>query len=246
MSRIVCPRCGFTQDDGVECRRCQVIFERYHGPTPSLPSSAATARPPSPGRRLFRWVWWSMLGLGILTLGLVFWGSTVPGGPVDPVALQRAELKVLEHQRLSGTSRPHRLELDQPELNSWLGGHLALAPPRGAEVPSEDSEAIERAQSTVRDVKIELLEDSLRAHVVFDLYGVDVTLLLEGRLFARDGYVRFEPSRGKLGMLPLPESSIRSAMQRLFDSPENREKFRLPPDVKEIGVRGGRLYLVSG
>jgi hypothetical protein len=100
-------------------------------------------------------------------------------------------------------------------------------------------------QSNVKDVKIELLDDQLRAHVVFDFHGLDLTLMLQGNLFARNGYLRFEPTRGKLGRLPLPEASLKSAMTRLFDSPENREKFRLPPEIRDVGVRQGKLFLSS-
>jgi len=250
MSRIVCPNCGLVQDNAGECRRCGIIFERYRGQEyrSTIPHAPTAGRP---GLSLYAKIRWALLGLCLLILILVLWGSHPPEVVVDPMATHSAEIKVMEHQRLSEAKRAHTLELNQPELNGWLSGHLALArsdmaPSVAAAASPEEVDAIERARSNVRDVKVELLEDSLRAHVVFDLYGMDLTLMLEGKILARDGYMRFEPSGGKLGLLPLPQSSLQSAVRRLFDSPENREKFRLPADVKEIGIRQGKLYIVSG
>ena len=42
--------------------------------------------------------------------------------------------------------------------------------------------SLEEVQSSMRDVKIDLLEDRLRAYVVFDYRGKNLSLLLEGRL----------------------------------------------------------------
>jgi len=47
-------------------------------------------------------------------------------------------------------------------------------------------------RSNVRDVKVQLIEDRVRAYVVFDMHGKDVTLQLEGRLGSANGYLRFE------------------------------------------------------
>jgi hypothetical protein len=160
-----------------------------------------------------------------------------------------AELKIEQHMASAQAGQYHKLELDQAELNGWLGSRLALAP-RNEDKPVvpdlfADSPAPtpEELQSNVKDVKIELLEDQLRAYVVFDFHGVDLTLVLEGRLSVESGYLRFQPTKGKLGLLPLPQASLKSAMQRLFDSPENREKFRLPREIRDVGIRDSRIYV---
>src|SRR5260221_8185 len=83
-------------------------------------------------------------------------------------------------------------------------------------------------RSNVRDVKVQLIDDRVKAYVVFDVHGKDMTLQLEGRLGAQNGYLRFEPLSGEIGSLPIPQSTLESAVQRLMDSPENREKLKLP------------------
>jgi hypothetical protein len=185
-----------------------------------------------------------------LTLVLIFWRPRTPQF-ANPEAVKSAEAKFMEHQRLADGRQPHTLELDQPELNGWLETHLAFARDGTAQASSGSAQAsefdqeVKPVQSAVRDVKVELLEDSLRAYVVFDFHGVDLTVVLAGRLFAQDGYLRFEPASGKLGRLPLPQASLQSAVQRLFDAPENKERFRLPAQVQDIGIRQGKLYVTS-
>jgi hypothetical protein len=88
----------------------------------------------------------------------------------------------------------------------------------------------------MRDLKIELLGDSLRAYVVFDFHGKNLSLLLEGKLFVQNGYLRFVPMSGKLGSMPIPSVTLDNAVSGLFDSPANKEKFLLPADVKDVRI----------
>ncbi len=83
----------------------------------------------------------------------------------------------------------------------------------------------------------------MRVHTLFELYGKSLSLELEGKVTTRDGYLRFEPSSGKLGSLPLPGATLRRAVDRLFESPENREKFRLPPEIEDIRVEERKLIV---
>jgi hypothetical protein len=53
------------------------------------------------------------------------------------------------------------------------------------------------------------------------------------------------PVAGKLGSLPLMEATLRGAASRLFDSPENRDKFCLPPGIRDVRIEGGNLILFS-
>jgi len=79
--------------------------------------------------------------------------------------------------------------------------------------------------------------------VVFDMHGKDVTLQLEGRLGSANGYLRFEPLSGQFGALPLPQSALESAVHRLMDSPENREKLKLPPEVSGLRIENGEIVV---
>ncbi len=103
------------------------------------------------------------------------------------------------------------------------------------------AEQIEQVRSQVKDVKVELVDDHVRAYVVFDMHGKDVTLQLEGKLNAENGYLNFEPVSGQIGSLPLPPSALQSAMRHILESPENREKFKLPADMSDLKIVNGEV-----
>jgi len=96
-------------------------------------------------------------------------------------------------------------------------------------------------RSNVSDVKVQLVEDRVKAYVVFNVHGKDMTLQLEGRLTAQNGYLRFEPVSGQIGSLPIPQSTLESAVQRMMDSPENREKLKLPSEISDLRVQNGEI-----
>jgi len=154
------------------------------------------------------------------------------------------------------------LRLDQTELNSYLASHLDIspnpaavssaaqsAPAAGSDgatagVPTPtgtNAEQVEQVRSSVRDVKVELVEDRVRAYVVFDFHGKDMTLQLEGRLSAANGYLRFEPVGGQIGSLPIPQSTLETALQKMMNSPENREKLKLPAEIADLRIENGEL-----
>jgi hypothetical protein len=79
--------------------------------------------------------------------------------------------------------------------------------------------------------------------VVFDFHGKDLSLELDGHLGSQDGYLKFEPVAGKLGSMPLPQSTLDSAVQKMMASPENREKLKLPPDISDIQIQNGQAVV---
>ncbi|MGB7437805.1 MAG: hypothetical protein WBW49_20495, partial [Candidatus Acidiferrum sp.] len=173
--------------------------------------------------------------------------------------LQQVEQSVSQGQKAT-------LKLDESELNSYLASHLDLAKDAPAPAsavsptmetapassvadanqPSDESGApsaadMEQIRSSVRDVKVQMEGDRVRAYVVFDVHGKDMTLQLVGKLGAKDGYLHFEPISGQIGALPIPQSTLESAVERLMDSPENREKLKLPPDIADMHIENGQL-----
>jgi hypothetical protein len=189
----------------------------------------------------------------IVAIALVFRTSPPPPVDRDPNAAQTLQAKLVEEQRQSDAKEPHKLEMNEAELNSMLSQNLQLAPPAkpapapapapaAPAAPSKDP-TIEEVQSSVRDVKVSLLDSSVRAYVIFAFHGADLSLQLDGQLGVRDGYLRFTPIGGKLGSLPLPQAALDNAVAKLFDSPDNKEKFHVPPDVQDIRVEGNQLVV---
>jgi len=269
MARMICPKCGFQQETAPECRRCGIVFARYHPsgrPRPEAPT-AAVPEPRRPGafRRFYHVFHWLSLATTVVVLVLILLPSSPPKVLITPESVLQAEAKVKEFQAGTKTGHRHTLELNESELNGWLSMNLALRPSqdqppvaseqkaipdvsaveKAGEVAPATDPGVEQVQSRVRDVKMELRGDLLRAYVVFDFHGKDLSLELEGRIAVQDGYLRLEPTAGKLGSLPLPQGTLESAARQLFESAENREKFRVPDQIRDIRVDGGNLIISS-
>jgi hypothetical protein len=264
-----CPKCGFQQDEGLECFRCGIIFARYHAGEISSPSASKTGKYEKSERsladllrgfyRIFRWI--SLIGI-IVVIALILRNSPPPEVAYTPETIIRAEAKVQAFQASAQQGGISTLELDESELAGWLDSNLeyeksdSASPPQTAEdmisltkralnATAQEDPEFEQVNSSVRDVKIELLEDSLQAHMIFNLHGMDLSMDLAGRLVVRDGYLRLEPTGGKLGSLPLTAGTLRNATERLFESPKNKEKFRLPPHIHDVRIERGRLLVSS-
>jgi hypothetical protein len=212
----------------------------------------------SPLRLAFRIIRWTTYAAAIITLLMVFHAAPPPVIATSPQAAARVEQKVEAVKQAVASGQSATLRLDQTELNSYLASHLDISPaaPTSA-TPSATStgdansalptpsgtsaEQVEQVRSSVRDVKVELIEDRVRAYVVFDFHGKDMTLQLEGRLAASNGYLRFEPVSGQIGSLPIPQSSLETAVQKMMDSPENREKLKLPAEISGLKIENGEL-----
>lgn len=209
-------------------------------------------------------VWSSLAGL-VLILVLVLRKSPPPDVPVDPTAAARVEQKFAVADQQKAAGQPGQVTLDRTELNSYLAQNLQLegstpaspaAPtttagaPQVATTPQSgdatalpDSATLEQVQSSVKDVKVDMDGDLVKAYVIFDFHGKDLSLELDGHIGAQDGYLKFEPVAGKLGSMPLPQSVLQSAVDKMMASPENREKLRLPSDINDIQIANGQAVV---
>ncbi|HXN63839.1 MAG TPA: hypothetical protein VN862_00790 [Candidatus Acidoferrales bacterium] len=221
-------------------------------------------------RTVYRAASWVALGIAIILFALVFHKSPPPLVAATPEAAHRAEEKIRASEADDKLGVPHRLQLDGEELNSFLNQNLAIngrtqpampdpataIPPAGTvaadstpavapRLPQFDTGSpaptLEEVQSAVKDVRVDLVGDLVKAYVIFNFHGADLSLELDGHLRAENGYLHFDPVSGTLGSLPLPQSTLQSAAEHLFDSPENKEKMKLPNNVSGIEVSNGQL-----
>jgi hypothetical protein len=215
---------------------------------------ASSSKPVSPWIWAFRLLRWSTYLAALITLILLLHKNSPPSVRSSPQAAASAEQKLQEVEQSVSEGQKATLRLDESELNSYLQSHLNLSKDDSAastpapdalqvnESPGAPSDAdIDQVRSTVRDVKVQMEGDQVHAYVVFDVHGKDMTLDLVGKLGAQDGYLKFIPVSGQIGALPIPQSTLESAVQRLMDSPENREKLKLPSDVSDMRIENGEL-----
>jgi hypothetical protein len=131
-------------------------------------------------RRVFRVGRWVALSVSLVVLVLLLRPAAPPEVKTDPQAAERVQAKVEHAAQTAVEGGTPVLQLDEAELNAWIQSNLALAtpptpdPPRAPGSPSEPT--LQEVQSSLRDVKINLVGDELRAYVLFNLYGKDLTL----------------------------------------------------------------------
>ena len=224
-------------------------------------------------KKLYQIVKWSTLAALVVTLVLVLRKSPAPNIPYDANAGARAEHKFQAADQAKAAGQPSQVQLDRSELNSYLAQNLQLegqpapsagappgpssggvqfpavsagapnADPAAAALSGGDQATLDQVQSTVKDVKIDMDGDLVKAYVIFDYHGKDLSLELDGHLTSDNGYIKFEPVAGKLGSLPLPQSTLQAAVDKMMASPENREKLKLPADISDIQIQDGQAVV---
>ena len=221
---------------------------------PNLPNLPEASLHPTPApekvsvlRWAFRFLRWSTYLATLVTILLLLRKAPPPSVTTTPQAAASAEQKFSQMEQSVSQGQPAQLRLDQTELNSYLANHLDLAPQKSGLSPDGGGPGnmtpadIEQARSSVRDVKVTMEGDQVHAYVVFDMHGKEMTLDLVGKIGAADGYLKFEPLSGKIGSLPIPQSALESAVRQLMESPDNREKLKLPSDISDLRVENGEL-----
>jgi hypothetical protein len=272
MASMICPKCGFQQEKEPECRRCGIIVARYrpdampYSQGAYQPAIQAKAPPPSGIIRkcylVFRWAVPAVL---LLAVGLALHATPPPDVETSTRDTENANAKVRQFEESARGGLADTLVMDQSELNGWLGVNLAIrrenseqkvlptktlagaidlakkvTAAKAGELPIREG-----AHSSVRDVRIELHDDSLLAYAEFEALGMKLSLVLEGKLVVREGYLRLEPTRGKLGSLPLVAGTLHGATARIFESAENKERFHLPSYIHDIRIESGQLVVLT-
>ncbi|MGC0773218.1 MAG: hypothetical protein WB543_09800 [Candidatus Acidiferrum sp.] len=228
-----------------------------HNPLPA--NRQADSHPSGTGTLVlvFRIVRWSAYAFALILLILLLHKTPPPPVAITPEAAASAEQKVQKVQQSASQGQPATLRMNETELNSYLASHLTLsgsmamaAPPNAAPSSAPDGTSsadqpsaydVAQMRSNVKDVKVQLIDDHVRAYVVFNLHGKDMTLQLEGKLRADEGFLQFVPLSGQIGALPIPQATLEAAMRKMMDSPENREKLKLPSDLSDLRIENGEV-----
>jgi hypothetical protein len=252
---LTCPKCGVEQNEGPECLRCGIVFSKFKPSAPAvegppITGSKTTTQLSTPGlfSRAFRILPWISLTLSIGILLLIL--HQAPPLPIqtDPQTADRVAEKMAQLQMAVQSNQPHALTLNEAELNQWMHDNLAIASTHqaqqaGISIPSGSNPNIQEVQSALKDVRMNLMGNQLRAYALFALYGKEISLQLEGTITTQGGYIRLQPTAGKLGSLPIPSSTLDSVVHQLFDSPTNRDKFQLPPQIESVRVENNSLII---
>jgi len=220
------------------------------------------------GKRIYQGLGWVCTGALAMALIMVLRKSPEPNVPYDPAAAARVEQKLAAADQAKAAGQPAQVAIDRTELNSYLqqnlqmqgsqpantAGDAPVGTPAGDASPSSgaggagasgamDQLTQAQVESAVKDVKVDMDGDLVKAHIIFNLHGKDMSLDLDGHLVTEDGYLKFEPVDGKLGSLPLPQSVLDAAVDKLMSSPENRDKMKLPDGISDIQIQNGQAVV---
>ncbi len=252
-----CPKCSFEQEDGPECLRCGIVFSKFKLPAPAVEEAKAAvadteAQPATPRllSRVFHILPWISLILSIGVLLLILRQTPPLSIQTDPQAADRVAEKMAQLQMAVQANQPHAVHLNEAEFNQWMRDNLAIASAHQAQqagipAPIGSEPSVQEVQSALKDVRMNLMGNQLRAYALFAFYGKEISLQLDGTIETQRGYIRLKPTSGKLGSLPIPSSTLNYVVHQLFDSPKNRDKFQLPPQIESVRIENNTLVIAT-
>jgi hypothetical protein len=191
--------------------------------------------------QLFRLAKWAIVAGCLVALFMMSRMPPPPTVAVDPEGAQKVGDKFLAAQEAARQGQSFTMPLTEAELNAWLQANLTSS---GSLIPAGTGQPVqEQGQSSMKDIKLHLVADQVQAYMPFNLYGKDLTLQLTGGLSVKDGRIRLDATEGTLGTLPIPKAVLGIAVAGLFDTPTNRQKFMLPPQIAGMQIQDGELHL---
>lgn len=140
--------------------------------------------------------------------------------------------KIEQAQTSARLGSPQTVQLSEDDVNSMLRARLqqAASPPPGS--------------LAIRDVRVHLIQDRIRAYIVLGYHGSEITVDIEGKLHSRQGLIQFDPIAAKIGALNIPQSVMLGAIQQLEESPDKRGRLRLTGNLSDLRVEGSQVVLV--
>jgi hypothetical protein len=253
---VSCPKCGFEQESELECLRCGIIFAKYKPPiaiareASPLQGTGADTATPGVISRVVRGLPWISLAATTIVLFLILKQGPPLAIQTDPEAADRVAAKMAQLQLAMQSSQRHSTRLDEAELNQWIRENLAIAATHEAQqagipVPTGHEATVKEVRSAMKDIRMHLMGSQLQVYARFIMYGKEVSLQLDGSLETQDGYIRLKPAAGKIGSFPIPSFTLDRVVHELFDSPQNRESFQLPPAIESVSIENSSLVIAT-
>lgn len=176
-----------------------------------------------------------IISISILVLALiaVLMALRAPSATLVPASAQDAKSfdeKILSLEQAHLQGAPHTAHFTEAELSSKLQQGLDEIPPDGGTV-------------VLKAASVQLEGDGFVGVFTLDASGKELYLTMTGTLGVNDGRLQIQPSSAKLGSLPIPAMAFRRILARQFDSPQTRERLRLPDFIKDVHIENGELLV---
>jgi len=181
-------------------------------------------------KKIYRLISWSLLVLTVLSIVLMLRKPSIPPVATSPEAAKSFDEKIAQVEA-NQPGAAQEVHITEVELNSKLQESMQGAATAGGPAALESA-------------SIHLEDDRLTGTFTVKVSGKDIYLTLGGKLGAVDGQLQFTPTEVKLGSLPVPVSAVQSTLREKFDSPEMRDRMKLPDSIKDVRIENGELVVV--
>ena len=118
----------------------------------------------------------------------------------------------------------------------------STAPPAEGNLSSANS-TVAPGTPEVKDYQVNFEGDIAHGQFLTQIGGKDVWVTLAGHLGSKDGYATFDPTEFKVGDLNVPVSLVNDALQKKLA--EQRDRLKLPDNVKDLRIENGELVFVE-
>jgi hypothetical protein len=171
----------------------------------------------------------------ILALMAVLMALRAPSITLVPASAQDAKAfdeKIMSLDQVHQQNATQTAHITETELTSKLQQGLDEIPP---------------SQGTVvlKAASVHLEGDGFVGVFTLDVSGKELYLTMTGALGVLEGRLQIQPSSAKLGSLPIPSLAFHRLLQRQFNSPDARERLRLPDFIRDLHIENGELLVQS-
>lgn len=173
----------------------------------------------------------------LIALTLMFFAFRVPPLPevrIDAASAQRFDEAFEQATAVAQSGIPSVVRANEVEVNTKLQQLLQR----------DRIDPQKAASNVLKDLRIKLIEDRVKAYILLTSNGRNIELQLTGRIHSTNGEVLFEPESAAIGSLPIPKSKIRAAAAQLADAPGSPLKYKLPSNICDIHVEDGKMVFV--
>jgi hypothetical protein len=173
----------------------------------------------------------SILALALIAVLMALRAPSATLVPASPQDAKSFDEKVLSLEQAHQQGVAQTAHITESELSSKLQQSL------------DESAASQQGSVVLKAASVHLEGEGFVGVFTLSVSGKELYLTLMGTLAALDGRLQIEPSAAKLGRLPIPAPVFRRLLEKQFDTPEARERLRLPELIKDVRIENGELLV---
>jgi hypothetical protein len=179
-------------------------------------------------KKIYRTLSLVLLVFTLLSIILVLRKPSLSTAPTSGEAAKSFDTKLNQIAGAHRQGAPRKIRITETELNSKLTESLGSLDSSGG-------------QPTLRAATVRMEGDRIIGTFDVSFMGLDVYLTLGGNLGVTNGAVEFKPTDVQMGTLPVPAGLVESALREKLNSPEVRERLKIPNSIKDVRVENGEL-----